>query len=170
MFFKKIIVFLPVIFFCLTSCGDTTIIHGTPLYGEIVGYLYHKEYWDQNDSWDLRNLQIRIYFEDETYGYIDALDNHITYTFSPATPNNLDYSTTSFTVEEGVYKDNNVTFKIRSRVFNDIKIVEFPYKNKNNGLLTTYTKIVIVIGLFVLTVLISLLFVKRNNVLRKRGK
>ena len=111
----------------LASCSTNSIKKDGILYGEVVGDLYHTQYWDANDKWDLKNLNLRLYFDDGSTQDISALDSNAHYTFYPESPNGLSHDTTSFSIISGYYVDkNNEKHEILPRQFDGITIVSNP--------------------------------------------
>lgn len=113
-------------FFSL-SCGDNTIRKDGLLYGEIVGELYHTQYWNSNDSWDLKNMYLILHYDDETIYRLQADDSNAHYTFFPESPNGLPLGSASFGLVSGYYKDyKGIEHEIKPRMFDGVTIVNNP--------------------------------------------
>lgn len=99
---------------------------------ELVGELTHVQYWDHNDKWDLKSLDLQLMYDDGEVCTLNATDSSITYTFSPESPEGLDHSVTSFSIVEAYYTDyKGVKYSIPPRTFTGISIVDYPYKDDN---------------------------------------
>lgn len=127
--FKKIIVIIvaALLPLCLTSCEDDSIKKDGLLYGEVVGELYHTQYWNSNDNWDLKNMYLILHYEDGSIERVDANDSNAYYTFSPISPNGLPLGNTSFKLESGYYLDyKNKKHEIKTRTFEGAYIINNP--------------------------------------------
>lgn len=109
------------------SCSDNSIKKDGLIYGEVVGELYHTQYWDSNDHWDLKNMYLILHYEDETIERVDADDPHAHYTFSPETPTGLPLGETSFELVSGYYVDyKGEHHEIKPRTFEGATIIKNP--------------------------------------------
>lgn len=115
--------------FC-SSCNNasTTIRKEGLLYCEVVGDLYHQQYWDENDSWDLTNMYLELHYEDGEVISIEATNENAEYTFEPSSPVGLDHNVTSITIVGGTFTDyKGEKHEIKGRKLSPIRIVDYPY-------------------------------------------
>ena len=129
---NKVFPFLFIFVLLISACqksNDSNIKKDGLISCELVGELKHTQYWDDNDSWDLRSISLQLNYSDETVT-IPAINEYTTYSFSPSSPVGLDHSINSFTVTGGTYIDYlGKNHSVSPRVFENITIIDYPYKN-----------------------------------------
>lgn len=113
----------------LTSCR--TIVRKDGLVSlELVGEMSHVQYWNSNDSWDLKGVKLKLTFDDGEIYNISALDKSIEYTFEPASPVGQPLGPISFTVTKAIYTDyKDRKYEVPSRTFYGLCIIENPKSN-----------------------------------------
>ena len=110
-----------------SSCSNTAIKKDGLLYGEVVGELYHTQYWNSNDHWDLKNMYLILHYDDESIERVYADDPNAHYTFSPESPTGLPIGETSFSITSGYYVDyKGEPHEILPREFNGVYIIKNP--------------------------------------------
>ena len=132
--FFRIIFILILSSFCFCSCSGLNEPKRDDItYCEIIGDLYHTQYWDYNDKWDMKNMSLLIHYDDGTTATISATTTNASYVFSPESPVGLDHSVTSFKLVEGTYKDfRGKKHPVSGREFSSITIVDYPYSKNDN--------------------------------------
>ena len=119
-----IVVFSTSLLSCSTEKYKKEIINT-----EVVGELIHRQYWDYNDAWDLKGLQLALHFDDGEIKYVDAVTKNASYIFEPSSPVGLSHDVTTIKLVGGTYKYNtNKVAPISGRVFESISIIDYPYQ------------------------------------------
>lgn len=132
---KNVFVAIAALFICC-SCSDTNRINKKGLlYAELVGDLYHQQYWDEYDAWDLSKMHLSLHYSDGEIYLIDAKNKYSEYVFEPASPVGLDHSITSIELVGGIYDDHNGNrCEIKGRHLSPIQIVDYPYGREKQSI------------------------------------
>lgn len=163
--FKKT---FPILLSCLffASCSNNKIEKDGLIKCKFDGTLSHTQYWNQHDEWDLKGVNVQLFYDDNSIITIDASDDSISLVCYPASPSNLPSGTGSFEITSAYYTDyKGVKYEIEPIKFNNITIVDYPYENNEEKILNNvlFDSIIFFFICICFTVLVVILLKKRKE-------